>query len=83
MSELLENGFCVKTFFKKNMKVEKFLAEGGQGEVYLVDYDGQKKALKWYKKSSLGADPKAFYENIRQNVLILMAQVVVSWLLLS
>lgn len=43
MSELLENGFCVKTFFKKNMKVEKFLAEGGQGEVYLVDYDGQKR----------------------------------------
>lgn len=67
MSELLENGFCVKTFLGGTVKVEKFLAEGGQGEVYLVDYNGQKKALKWYKKSSFGEKPTAFYENIKQN----------------
>ncbi|MCI9537655.1 MAG: serine/threonine protein kinase [Eubacterium sp.] len=69
MSELLENGFCVKTFLGGTVKVEKFLAEGGQGEVYLVDYNGQKKALKWYKKSSFGEKPTAFYENIKQNVM--------------
>lgn len=68
MSEVLENGFCVKTLFGGTVKVEKFLAEGGQGGVYIADYNGQKKALKWYKKGSLGANPTAFYENIKENV---------------
>lgn len=69
MSEQLENGFRVKTLFGGIVKVEKFLAEGGQGGVYVVDYNGQKKALKWYKKGSLGEKPTAFYENIKQNVM--------------
>lgn len=69
MSEVLENGFQVKTLFGGTVQVEKFLAEGGQGRVYVVDYNGQKKALKWYKKGSLGANPDAFYENIKQNVM--------------
>ena len=69
MSEALENGFRVKTLFGGTVKVEKFLAEGGQGGVYIADYNGQKKALKWYKKGSLGANPNAFYENIKQNVM--------------
>lgn len=68
MSEVLENGFCVKTLRGGTVKVEKFLAEGGQGGVYIVDCDGQKKALKWYKKGCLGKSPDAFYENIKQNV---------------
>lgn len=69
MSEVLENGFRVKTLFGGTVKVEKFLAEGGQGGVYIAEYNGQKKALKWYKKGSLGANPNAFYENIKQNVM--------------
>ena len=69
MSEMLENGFQVKTLFGGIVKVEKFLAEGGQGGVYIADYNGQRKALKWYKKGSLGANPTAFYENIKQNVM--------------
>lgn len=69
MSEILENGFRVKTLFGGTVKVEKFLAEGGQGGVYIADYNGEKKALKWYKKSGLGENPKAFYENIKQNVM--------------
>lgn len=69
MDGVLENGFCVKTLFGGTVRVEKFLAEGGQGGVYVADYNGQKKALKWYKKSSLGAKPSAFYENIKQNVM--------------
>lgn len=69
MSEILENGFCVKTLFGGIVKVENFLAEGGQGGVYIADYNGQKKALKWYKKGGLGANPTAFYENIKQNVM--------------
>lgn len=69
MSEILENGFRVKTLFGGTVKVERFLAEGGQGGVYIADYNGEKKALKWYKKSGLGENPKAFYENIKQNVM--------------
>ena len=69
MSETLQNGFIIKTLFGGNAKVEKYLAEGGQGAVYVVDYNGKKKALKWYKKASLGEDPKAFYDNIKQNVM--------------
>lgn len=69
MSEILEKGFCIKTLFGGIIRVEKFLAEGGQGRVYIADYEGQKKALKWYKKGSLGANPNAFYENIKQNVI--------------
>ena len=69
MSEVLENGFRIKTLFGGTVKVVKFLAEGGQGGVYLAEYNGEKKALKWYKKGSLGVNPAAFYENIRQNVM--------------
>jgi serine/threonine protein kinase len=65
----LEKGFSVKTLLGKTVKVESFLAEGGQGAVYIAECDGKRKALKWYKKGSLGEKPKAFYENIRQNVL--------------
>ena len=69
MNERLENGFLVKTLFGGTVQVGQFLGEGGQGCVYTADYNGQKKALKWYKKSSLGANPDAFYENIKQNVM--------------
>ncbi|MEE0913147.1 MAG: hypothetical protein U0L76_00995 [Ruminococcus sp.] len=65
----LTKGQRIKTKFSGNVTVEKYLAEGGQGEVYVVDYNGQKKALKWYKKGSLGEKPDAFYKNIEQNVM--------------
>ena len=68
MSELLENGYQIKTLYGGVITVEKFLAEGGEGRVYLVDYNSQKMALKWYKKDRL-KNPTAFYENIRQNVM--------------
>lgn len=69
MSEWLEKGFRIKTIFGGNVSVEEFLAEGGQGGVYIADYNGQRKALKWYKKGSLGENPSAFYDNIKQNVM--------------
>lgn len=31
MNEVLEKGFCIKTLFGGTVKIEKFLAEGGQG----------------------------------------------------
>ncbi len=69
MRELLETGFQIKTLLSGTVKVEKFLGEGGQGSVYLADYNGKIKALKWYKKGSLGTNPTAFYENIKQNIM--------------
>lgn len=69
MSEVLESDSRVKTLLGETVRVEKFLAEGGQGRVYIADYNDQKKALKWYKKGGLGENPMAFYENIKQNVI--------------
>ena len=51
------------------IKVVKWLAEGGQGDVYVVEQLGQQKALKWYKPNGMGKDPKAFYENLKHNYI--------------
>lgn len=63
-------GTVIKTKYGGSIKVEKYLAEGGQGEVYVVACNGgkEKKALKWYKTAALGKDPRAFYENIEENI---------------
>ena len=63
-------GTVIKTKYGGSIKVEKYLAEGGRGEVYVVACNGgkDKKALKWYKTAALGKDPHAFYENIEENI---------------
>ena len=63
---LFEPGKVIKTDFGAPIKIVKYLASGGQGDVYIVEYGGKKKALKWYKNS--GKDPAAFYENLKRNV---------------
>lgn len=45
--------------------IEKELGRGGQGIVYLVDLNGEKKALKWY----LNAPNDKFYKNLEHNIL--------------
>lgn len=65
---MLENGFRLRTEFRRDLTVNRLLGEGGQGEVYLADYGGAPAALKWYKKDSL-KNPVAFRENLRQNVM--------------
>lgn len=45
--------------------IEKELGRGGQGIVYLVDLNGEKKALKWY----LNAPNDKFYKNLEHNVM--------------
>ena len=65
MAEILEVGDKVQTWLGGVLEVKKYLAEGGQGRVYLVDYKGEKKALKWYKNIGLGEE---FKNNIRQNI---------------
>ena len=68
MAELLSPGQKIQTLFGGSICVKKFLAECGQWQVYIVDCNGKEKALKWYKTSSLGENPQAFYENIRENI---------------
>ncbi len=48
------------------IKIIKFLGAGGQGEVYMVEHKGVKKALKWY--TNVGKNPEAFYNNLKNNV---------------
>lgn len=45
-------------------KIKKELGRGGQGIVYLVDYNGKDYALKWYIISC----SDAFYDNLEHNV---------------
>lgn len=45
--------------------IEKELGRGGQGIVYLVNLNGEKKALKWY----INPPDKDFYKNLQNNVI--------------
>ena len=47
------------------MTINKELGRGGQGIVYLVDYQGKPKALKWY----LNTPDQNFYNNLNANIL--------------
>lgn len=69
MSEILAVGTSLKTRSGVTITIRKLLGEGGQGWVYEVDYNGEYKALKWYKALGLGQNPQAFYDNIRQNII--------------
>ncbi len=59
-------GKTLKTINGKEIKIIKHLANGGQGDVYVVSYEGVTKALKWYR--NVGNDPDAFYNNLKRNV---------------
>lgn len=66
MSEL-SVGSQVKFLNGTSCKVKKELGRGGQGIVYLVDYNGKDYALKWYFAPP-GKNPQAFYDNLEKNV---------------
>lgn len=61
-----EPGKILRTNFGAPITIESYIAGGGQGDVYKVNYDGKEKALKWYKPGSL-KDPDAFYDNLMKN----------------
>lgn len=69
MNELLTNGSILHTCNGAAITIRRLLGEGGQGWVYEVDYNGERKALKWYKPIGLGGNPQAFYDNIQQNIM--------------
>ena len=64
---LFKNGDIIETIEGNKIKIDKYLASGGQGDVYQVTYKGKSKALKWYK--TFGNDSKSFYANLKANVL--------------
>ncbi len=59
------SGKILRTLYGVPIKIVKHLGRGGQGDVYIVEYKGQRKALKWYH--TLGKNPRAFYENVKRN----------------
>ena len=63
MSELKPNTI-IKLTNGKNCQIVKELGRGGQGIVYLVNYDGGQYALKWYIQYC----KPAFYANLDNNV---------------
>lgn len=69
MNERLEKGVRIKTLLNGEVVVDRWLAEGGQGDVYVVTYNGAQKALKWYKPSGMGKDKQKFYSNLKNNVM--------------
>ena len=61
-----EPGKIINTVEGMPVKIVKYIAGGGQGDVYMVDYKGVSKALKWYK--NVGKEPDAFYNNLKRNI---------------
>lgn len=64
MSELTR-GSHIALSNGKSVSIIKELGRGGQGIVYLVDLEGEQKALKWY----LRAPDDSFYRNLEKNIV--------------
>lgn len=68
MAVALGAGTQLATMFGGVVTVKRFLGGGGQGDVYVVDYNGVDKALKWYRQGAF-INPTLFMENLRSNVM--------------
>ncbi|MCM1060054.1 MAG: hypothetical protein NC452_07145 [Eubacterium sp.] len=51
----------------QSVKILNYIAEGGQGEVYKVAFNGSEYALKWYSKI---VPTDAFYANLAHNIKV-------------
>lgn len=61
----LKNGDKVNLTSGDYVTIGKELGRGGQGIVYLVDLNGEQKALKWY----INAPDDKFYKNLEHNIM--------------
>lgn len=61
----LKKGYKISLTSGGYVTIAKELGRGGQGIVYLVDLNGEKKALKWY----LNAPNDKFYKNLEHNIM--------------
>lgn len=68
MAFMLARGTRIRTMLGGTVVVERHLGGGGQGDVYVVYYNGQQKALKWYRPNA-HEDPKSFMDNLKKNVI--------------
>lgn len=65
----LNAGDRVKTRLGDEIAIVRLLGDGGQGEVYLVEYLGKQYALKWYSPETLGLSYfKKFLSNLEKNI---------------
>ena len=66
----LQQGARLTTKFHKELVVVDRLGDGGQGVVYKVLYDGQPKALKWYRPDLFDnlEDRDKFIQNLSRNI---------------
>ena len=60
----LRKGTTIRLSNGQVATIKDSLGDGGQGIVYLVNVDGQKKALKWYKVNPGAAFKKNLIENV-------------------
>ena len=63
----LKIGQEVEMEYGGSAKVISIIGSGGQGIVYLVEFNGQKWALKWYDVDKI-KNPQAFRKNIQDNI---------------
>ncbi len=63
----LQIGQYVEMEYGGAAKVKKVLGQGGQGIVYLVEFNNADYALKWYDIDKM-RNPKAFRQNIATNI---------------
>jgi len=63
----LKIGDKVEMEYGGSAEVKKVLGSGGQGIVYLVDFNGMDYALKWYDVDKI-KNPQAFRKNIDNNI---------------
>lgn len=68
MNEKLKTGQTLSTKLGATVTIKKWLADGGQGDIYLIDYAGEEKILKWYKKTAVGEESQMFYDNLLNNI---------------
>mgnify|MGYP002517394964 FL=1 len=66
MSEL-KIGQHIDMEYGGSAKILKKLGSGGQGTVYLVDFNGGHYALKWYNIDKI-REPEAFRKNLENNI---------------
>ena len=60
-------GTLIETTSGSKVKILQFIGAGGQGQVYMVEYKGEKKALKWYRPGCFGKYEDDFYNNLLNN----------------
>jgi len=64
MEGMLRNGIFLKSESGNTYKVVRMLGAGGQGEVYEVDLNGKRQALKWYFESTATLTQKSILGNL-------------------